>query len=218
MIAIIIYSFVFLIVVFGVKLIDVIKEKELCTCLIKVPFSVLVLASMIITFFYYDSTIDLKIWGPFVGLVTIGNFLIGSEFFKKPIFKVFGIASLILSYVFTSYMMYSKYGVPDTIYLIAIGSLWLFNSMSILYFLDVSLKDNWKEFIYSLFLFTMIAFTAQKNIGQVTPIAVAIYSISELVLQIIRIADSNEFNKVEYDITLIYLLGIVLFIVPKNIF
>jgi hypothetical protein len=217
-ISIIIYGLIFFVVTFGVKILDYIKKKELCTCLIKVPFTATVLAAMISTYFFFDSNIDLRIWGPFVGLLLLGNFFVGTISQKSEVYRIIGIASFILSYIYSSVMLYFKYGLPDVFMIILISSMYVFYVMTFFYYLELNFKEVWAEFVYTFFMFVLIMFAYNPLMSVTTIIAVSVYFISEVFLQIIRITDVDEYDDLEYNVTLIYLLGIILFIVPKNIF
>jgi len=216
---IIVLSLIFFVTIFGTRILDYIKTKELCPCLIKVPVTAATLTAMLMTYFFFNSSIDLIIWGPFVGLVMLGNFFVGSLSEKIKAFSVLGIISFILSYIYSSVAIYFVYGLPTIFSAITVGVFFVVYIISTLYYLGINIKDVWQEYIYTLFLFTMIAFSANFKIGVPELIAVIIYSLSELFLQIIRI-NKNDFmdNGTEYDVTLIYLLGIVMFTIPKNIF
>jgi len=216
---IIVLSLIFFVTIFGTRILTYVKEKELCPCLIKVPVTAATLTAMILTFFFFNSNIDLIIWGPFVGLVMLGNFFVGSLSERFEAFYTLGVISFILSYIYSSIAIYITYGFPS-IYSVIMTAIFFVSYFSITFLtFEVKIKEVWYEYFYSLFLFILITFSTNLKIGIPALIAVIVYTMSELFLQIIRINKNNLMDeKVEYDIALIYLLGIVIFSIPKNIF
>lgn len=216
MIPIIVYSFIFLAATVGVKLLDYLKENKLCPCFIKVPFTLMVLTAMIMTYFIGGSNIDLLIWGPFVGLLAVGNFLTGALASRKQLYYILGVISFVLAYIYSIIMLYFTYGLPDKLILISVGLSYVAYVLGIFYIFGLNIHNKILEFIYSFIIFVLLAFTYQLGYKSVSVIATTIFAISELILQTFRFADLE--SDLEYDISLIYLLGIVLYIVPKNIF
>jgi len=190
-ITITVLSLIFFVAIFGTRILNYIKEKELCPCLIKVPVTAVTLTAMVLTFFFFDSNIDLIIWGPFVGLVMLGNFFVGSLSEKFEVFYTLGIVSFVLSYIYSSTAIYFIYGFP-TIYSVIMTAIFFVSYILItLLSFEIKIKEVWYEYIYSLFLFIMITFSTIFKIGVPALIAVIIYSMSELFLQIIRTKKLN---------------------------
>lgn len=208
-----VYSLFFILIFVGKFLVDYLKEKELCPCMAKVPFTLLALGVMLYNYYFTDFAHDGIIWIPVVLTALIGNFFVGSISEKFEVLNNIGIGTFILGYLYAIGTIWYFYGLPQYftfILLLSVFGVYVFSSF---HMLSLTLKESWYEYLYIFIMFSMLIFALQVDVGRAAPIAIALWFLSELINQISRLKDDNGGSA--YDSASIYLMGMAFMAAPK---
>ena len=208
-----VYSLFFILIFVGKFLIDYLKERELCPCMVKVPFTLLVLGVTIYNYYYTDYAYDGIIWIPVIATALIGNFLVGSISDKYEALENVGIGVFISGYFYAIGSIWYIYGLPEYftfVLLLSVLGIYMFSSFSML---SLKLKESWHEYLYIFIMFMMLVFSLQVEVGKTAPVAISLWLYSEWVNQISRLKNANEESA--YDSASIYLMGMAFMATQK---
>lgn len=211
-----VYGLFFIVIFMGKFLIDYLKERELCPCMAKVPFSLLALSVMIYNYYYTGALYDGIIWIPLMTTLLIGSFLIGNISDKFEALKNIGIGVMVMGFIYTISTIWYIYGLPNYLVIISFISAFGLYVFSSFYLLELKVKEVWYEYLYIFIMFGVLIFSLQEKIGQAAPIAMSLLLYSELINQISRFKDSDRIT--EYDSATLYLVAITVMAIPKFIF
>ncbi|RLD62125.1 MAG: hypothetical protein DRJ01_06650 [Bacteroidetes bacterium] len=221
MLELIIYGLMFFGLFFGYKAVKVIEIKKLCTCKVKVPLTALVIGIMSLSYFWFNMDIDYWIWMPFLAAIMFGSAFTGSVGAKFNKLIPVGQGLFVLAPIYASVQLYLNYGFPNVFVLIIVPWLMVIYIMASYNFLMPDFSVAWKEYIYTLFLFVMATLSVNSGVGQFIAPAVFSYLFVELGLQAIRLDTVIGYDKIpsmEYDLTNIYIVAVLLLAVPKIVF
>jgi len=211
-----VYALFFILIFLGRFILDYLKERELCPCMAKVPFSLLVLLVIIYNYFYTEVSFDGIIWIPLMISLTIGNFFIGTISNKFEILENIGIGIIVAGFIYVIGSICFIYGIPNYATIILLLTTFGLYFLTSYYMLGLKIKEIWHEYLYMLIIFVALIFSIQGKIGMAAPAAIAILLYSELINQISRFRDDDKI--VEYDSATLYLIAITIMAVPKFIF
>ena len=211
-----VYSLFFILIFVGKFLIDYLKEKELCPCMAKVPFSLLALGVVLYNYYFTGISYDGIIWIPLMATLLIGNFLIGNISTKYEFLENIGIGTIVAGFIYTISAMWFIYGLPTYLIMVFFASAFGLYFLSSFYLLDLKIKEVWHEYLYIFIMFGALTFSMQGNAGQAVPIAMSLLLYSELINQISRF--KNDKRITDYDSASLYLVAIAVMAVPKFIF
>lgn len=184
--------------------------------MVRVPFTLITILSMSAMYFLYGADIDYMIWSPFLGFMLFGSFFVGNVKNKFPWLEYIGQTMFILGPLYITIMALQTYGLPHILDSIIAGFLFIMYCLTVAQSLNLSLREVWKEYIYTLILFVFGWSVVIAGIGQFIIPAVFIYIISELGLQIVRLSEKE--IDVEYELASIYLISMAILVIPKTVF
>ena len=209
-----VYALFFLAVIIGRVIITELESKKLCSCYIKVPFTLM--SGLVMLGYYALSGYTLSLMIIIVmGLAMIGNALVGNLSKKFKWAELTGQISLLLSYVVMTVTMIALYGIPTYYVFIIISSLFIIYISYMKFWLKISFLKNWQEYIYMTVMIIMLSVAFQTAVPLTIMIAITFWFYSELILQISRLTNLLK-PKAEYNAASIYLLAMAFLAMPEN--
>jgi len=191
----------------GLPLLGYLQENKLCTCIAKVPFTIL----LVILISVFPLNTEALFLLPFLIVLTVGTMLTGGLSDYVPHGLEIGKVVVALSTVAFSIPAFIKFGFPD-FPLAVLGVLFIY-SVAFILASKVDILETLKEYIYTVLILSMGSFAFVSSISVTVAAGIITYCVGELILQMDRISNSIDESK-DYAVAKLYLLGLSLMIVP----